>query len=220
VIIETKSFAKGSSRLPGSSKILGVAHNFPGVSNVDQAVDAEPLVFFKGMASYSIALNGHLSIPKNLNLDKVWVEVELAAVLGRKLYAADSKTALDAIDGVVIANDVTAENTLSRDHHLLRSKGLPGFTIVGNTFCRDAMAFERAKCRLKINGETMQDDVLSNRFRSTAECVSLVSQMIPLNPGDIVLTGTPANAMNCLVKVGDTVCMEIEGLEVYEFSVQ
>lgn len=208
-----------ATSVTGKSKIIGIAYNYPGVGQHNDNDCFEPLCFLKGLVEYSVRMKPNIRLPKYLMPDRVWVEVELAAVIGEKIYQVTEVEALAAIESVVIANDITASNILGRDHHLLRSKGLPGFTFLGSNFSSDILLYEDKSCHLEINGRIFQRDNLKNRFLNTAQCVSLASLMVPLFPGDIVLTGTPPNAMNCVVKVGDEVSFAIAGLEEVRLNV-
>lgn len=208
-----------ATSVTGKSKIIGVAHNYPGVGHHEGNDCFEPLCFLKGLVEYSVQMKPCIILPKYLVPEKVWVEIELAAVIGKEIYRAAEEQALAAIESVVIANDITASNILGRDHHLLRSKGLPGFTFLGSNFSSDIMLYEDRNCSLAINGKIFQKDNLINRFLNTAQCVSLASLMVPLYPGDVVLTGTPPNAINCVVRAGDEVSFGIEGLEEVKLNV-
>lgn len=208
-----------ATSVTGKSKIIGVAYNYPGVGQHEDNEYFEPLCFLKGLVEYSVQKRPGIMLPKYLAPEIVWVEIELAAVIGKEIYRATEEEALTAIESVVIANDITASNIMGRDHHLLRSKGLPGFTFLGSNFSLDTMLYEDRNCFLAVNGKIFQKDNLANRFLNTAQCVSLASLMVPLYPGDIVLTGTPPNAMNCVVRAGDEVSFAIEGLEEVKLNV-
>ena len=105
--------------------------------------------------------------------------------------------------------DVTAENILERDHHLPRSKGWDSFCPIGSTINTN-VSIDDLKLTTMINGQVFQESTTDNRVLNDCESLSLITSLMTLYPGDIVLTGTPANAENSLVSNGDNVVVEIE----------
>lgn len=188
--------------------IVGLALNYLDLVGESAKCD-EPLVFLK--ATSSLACNNQ-SIKRPKWIDKMWVETELAVIVGRALNSSSSLLdASDAILGVTLANDVTAGNILGRDHHLARSKSLPTFCPIGD-FLLPGTHGNDLRIRTTINGRITQESTTAKRLLNTAECLQLVSRFIPLHPGDIVLTGTPSGAMDSVVNVGDQAILEIESL--------
>jgi 2-keto-4-pentenoate hydratase/2-oxohepta-3-ene-1,7-dioic acid hydratase in catechol pathway len=167
----------------------------------------EPLVFLKGPNCVAdpgavIALRGDVS--------DVWVEVEIAAVIGRRarnLPGADA--ARDAVFGLTIGNDITALNVLGRDWHLARSKSLDGFCPVGPEIVR-GLDETALLLRTEINGRETQRSTTADRVLDTYASVALVSRMMTLEPGDVVLTGTPRGGRQSVVHPGDRVDLSIE----------
>ena len=190
------------------NNIVGLALNYLDLVG-ESAKGDEPLVFLK--AASSLACNNQ-SIERPKWIDKMWVETELAVIVGRQLNSSSSlMEASDAILGVTLANDVTAGNILGRDHHLARSKSLPTFCPIGD-FLLTGTHGDDLRIRTTINGRITQESTTAKRLLNTAESLQLVSRFIPLHPGDIVLTGTPSGAMDSVVNVGDQAILEIESL--------
>jgi 2-keto-4-pentenoate hydratase/2-oxohepta-3-ene-1,7-dioic acid hydratase in catechol pathway len=169
----------------------------------------EPMVFLKAPN----ALSAHRwPIVHHRIVEEVWVEVEIAAVIGRRARdLATREGARAAVFGITIANDVSAPNVLNRDWHLARSKSLDGFCPVGPVLKRGV---DEAPLwmRTRVNGRETQSASSANRILDTLESVIFVSRLITLEPGDLVLTGTPRGARQSVVRPGDRVEMEIEGL--------
>jgi 2-keto-4-pentenoate hydratase/2-oxohepta-3-ene-1,7-dioic acid hydratase in catechol pathway len=197
----------------------------------------EPLVFLKGP---NCLLDPGAPIPFPRGAAEVWVEVEVTAVIGRRVRGLrDAAAAREAIFGVTIGNDVTALNVLGRDWHLARSKSLDGFCPLGPELVR---GFDDAGRALSTTiyppgaapvsggaagalppgaagpdrgaGRRTQSSTTANRVLDTFEAVVLASRLMTLEPGDCVLTGTPGGARQSLVRPGDTVELAIEGLGV------
>jgi 2-keto-4-pentenoate hydratase/2-oxohepta-3-ene-1,7-dioic acid hydratase in catechol pathway len=201
------------------TKILALAYNFKDLfadpaartsSREAHYTDPgfEPLLFLKGPNSLA-GPNDAIEIPQ---AHEVWVEVEVTAVIGkraRNLRSADE--ARDAVFGVTIGNDVTALNVLGRDWHLARSKALDHFCPIGPELVRN---FDDRDRRLSttVSGRMTQSSTTANRVLDTYDAVALASRIMTLEPGDVLLTGTPAGARQSLVRGGDVVRLEIEGL--------
>ena len=168
----------------------------------------EPLVFLKAVSTLASATD-NVVIPAHV--DRIWAEVEIALVLKTDLYMATREEAEAAILGVTVANDITAKNVHGRDHHLARSKS-------GFTFCpvspvlRQWDGDRNYRMRTTINGRQTQNGVSSNRILDDIGALMLISSIFPLAAGDIVLTGTPAGAMDSIFSPGDDVRLEVEGL--------
>ena len=171
----------------------------------------EPLVFLKGPNS---VLDPGAPIPLPRGAAEVWVEVEIAAVIGRRARGLrDGAAARAHVFGVTIGNDVTALNILGRDWHLARSKSLDGFCPLGPELVRGFDDADRA-LSTTISGRRTQASTTANRVLDTFEAVALASRLMTLEPGDLVLTGTPAGARQSLIRPGDVVELAIDGLGV------
>ncbi len=187
--------------------VAALAYNYKDLVGPRDTYD-EPLVFLKAPACL-VAPHEPIRLPAWC--ERVWVEVELALVIGRPVFEASSEEAARAILGWTIANDVTASNICGRDHHLARSKSHVSFCPVGDILRR---GIDTAALRMTttINGCRTQDGCTRDRILGDAEAVALVSRIMPLFPGDIVLTGTPAGAMSSLITPGDRAELEIESI--------
>lgn len=189
----------------------------------------EPLVFLKGP---NCLLDPGAPIPMPRDAAEIWVEVEVAAVIGRRARGLpDAAAARAHVFGVTIGNDVTALNVLGRDWHLARSKGLDGFCPLGPELVRGFDDSDRALSTMiispphpgsaaQISGRRTQSSTTANRVLGTLEAVALVSRLMTLEPGDVVLTGTPGGARQSLIRPGDLVELEVDGLGVLASSVE
>lgn len=175
----------------------------------------EPLVFLKGpncLLDPGAAIIFPAALPRDVT--EVWVEVEVAAVIGRRARGLrDPAAARDHVFGVTIGNDITAQNILGRDWHLARSKSLDGFCPLGPELVRGFDDADRA-LSTKISGRRTQASTTANRVLDTFAAVALASRIMTLEPGDVVLTGTPAGARQSLIRPGDLVELAIDGLGV------
>ena len=201
------------------TKILALAYNYKSLFKDPAAMasarephftDAgfEPLVFLKGPNCVTDP-DGVIRVPE---AHEVWIEVEVTAIIGRRARnLPDAAAARDVIAGVTIGNDVTALNILGRDWHLARSKSLDGFCPLGPELVT-GLDDRDLRVSTKINGRATQDASTSDRVLDTCEAVLLASRIMTLEPGDAILTGTPAGARQSLVRPGDRVELSIEGI--------
>ncbi len=153
-------------------------------------------------------------------------EVELAAVIGRTAKDVPVEKALDCVAGYTIADDLSARDAGRRDKtpetspfymDWLGHKSFDGSCPVGPwiTPAGDIPDPQALGLKLWVNGELMQDSHTSKMIFSTAEQIAMLSSRVTLNPGDLVLTGTPAGVgmgRNRFLKPGDSVKLWIEGI--------
>lgn len=197
----TKLLAPG-----GRSKVLGLAYNYKSLTG--GRADQEPLFFLKSVTS--LTGDGEpVRIPSFL--ERVWVEVELALVIAAKGFNIPRAEAHRYVLGHTIGNDVSAVNVHGRDHHLARSKALDGFCPLGPGLF-PGIPQRNFKIETRINGRLMQSGNTEDRILDDAGTLALISRYVTLEPGDVVLTGSCAGAMESIVRPGDTAVLSIEGI--------
>lgn len=188
------------------SKIVALGYNYKDLVG-DKPYYDEPVIFLKPSTSM-IGNEEVILIPEN---NIVWSEVELAIIIKKKAKNIKSSEANDYILGYSVANDVTMKNILNRDHHLARSKSLDTFCPVSNFITTDVKTDDLTLIN-KINDEVYQHSSTKNRILNDCQIIELISSFMTLLPGDIILTGTPANAENSIIKNDDVINMEIENI--------
>lgn len=150
-------------------------------------------------------------------------ELELAAVIGRRAFRVGRDEALDHVAGYTIVNDLTTRDLVFRRDmpeigtDWFRAKNAPGFLPTGPYLVPKEFAGNPADLRvtLTLNGETMQDESTQDMIFDVAALVSAASRTVPLLPGDLVLTGSPAgNGIHHgrLLRDGDVMEGSITGL--------
>jgi 2-keto-4-pentenoate hydratase/2-oxohepta-3-ene-1,7-dioic acid hydratase in catechol pathway len=151
--------------------------------------------------------------------DEVDYEAELGVVIGERVSRASTDTALEAVRGYVCANDVSARDVQFSDKQWVRGKSFDTFCPVGPALvpASDVPDPQALGIRAILNGQVMQDSSTANMVFGVAEIVSFVSEAITLEPGDLILTGTPAGVgvfrdPKVLLQPGDEITIEIEGL--------
>jgi 2-keto-4-pentenoate hydratase/2-oxohepta-3-ene-1,7-dioic acid hydratase in catechol pathway len=174
---------------------------------------SEPLLFAKWPTSL-IGPGEAIVIPPIVT--KCDYEAELGLVIGERVKAVSKENALEAVRGYVCANDVSARDLQFSDGQWTRGKSPDTFCPVGPMVSRDEITDPHdLTIRAIVSGEVLQDSSTANLIFGVDEVISYVSQTTTLEPGDLVLTGTPAGVgvfrdPQRLLQPGDEVTIEIE----------
>jgi 5-oxopent-3-ene-1,2,5-tricarboxylate decarboxylase / 2-hydroxyhepta-2,4-diene-1,7-dioate isomerase len=156
-------------------------------------------------------LNGHRGVVRRpAGTRFLNYEGELAVVIGQRMHGASEAEALSYVAGYTCANDVGLHDFRHADRgSMLRVKGQDGFLPLGPVLVED---FDPTDFRIRtiLNGEVVQEAHASDLLFSVAYQLADLSRLITLEPGDVVLTGTPANSRP--MEPGDTVEVEIDGI--------
>ena len=145
-------------------------------------------------------------------------EAELGVVIGRRASGVAEDDALDFVRGYVVANDVSGRDLQFSDGQWVRGKSLDTFLPIGDLVPASEVPDPQSlPIRTILNGETMQDSNTSNQIFGVAAIIAFVSQAIALEPGDLIITGTPAGVgafrtPPVWLQPGDEVTIEIDGL--------
>jgi 2,4-didehydro-3-deoxy-L-rhamnonate hydrolase len=176
----------------------------------------EPLLF----AKWSTALVGPgdpIVIPPAVTMCDY--EAELGVVIGSRVKDVSKENALEAVRGYLCANDVTARDLQFGDGQWTRGKSPDTFCPVGPALVPAAEVRDPHDLwiRATVSGEVLQDSTTANLIFGVDEVISHVSKTATLEPGDLILTGTPAGVgvfrtPRRLLEPGDEVTIEIEGL--------
>ncbi len=146
-------------------------------------------------------------------------EAELGVVIDATVKGISKENAFEAVRGYVCANDVSARDLQFGDGQWTRGKSPDTFCPVGPMTPRDEIAHPHAlRIRAIVSGEVLQDSTTANLIFGVDDVIAYASQTTKLEPGDLILTGTPAGVgvfrdPQRLLQPGDEVTIEIEGLE-------
>jgi 5-oxopent-3-ene-1,2,5-tricarboxylate decarboxylase/2-hydroxyhepta-2,4-diene-1,7-dioate isomerase len=192
------------------SKIIAVHLTYR--SRVDEyaaRTPPQPSYFMKPPTT----LNGHRGVIRRPARTRYLnYEGELAAVIGRRMHGVPIGDALSYVAGYTCANDVGLHDFRHADRGaMLRVKGQDGFLPLGPELV-PAGEFDPEDFTLRtyLNGAVVQEGGASDLLFSVAYQLADLCRLITLEPGDVVLTGTPANSRP--MEPGDTVEIEIEGI--------
>jgi 2-keto-4-pentenoate hydratase/2-oxohepta-3-ene-1,7-dioic acid hydratase in catechol pathway len=173
------------------SKIVCVGRNYRDhAKELGNEVPAEPLLFFKPPSSL-LAPGGVVKMPSASS--RVDFEGELAIVIGRRT----TRLSPDAdwrsfIRGFTLANDVTARDLQKKDGQWTRAKGFDTFCPVGPWVSDEVDPAAGLTIETRVNGELRQHASTTDFIFTIPQLLAYITAAITLEPGDLVLTGTPA----------------------------
>jgi len=178
-------------------------------------VPKEPALFYKPCSALVNPGDDTCTIPAIS--DDPRYEAEMCAVIKRRAWKVTEEHALDYVLGYTCGNDMTLWDLYQKDGRLTRAKGYYHSAPLGPVLVTDINP-NGLHIQGRVNGEIIQDGNTSNQIFSTARIISHVSQFVPLEPGDVVFTGTPKGGHHP-VKVGDVIEVEIDGIGVLKNTV-
>ena len=188
-------------------KIVCVGRNFVDhAKELGNDVPKEPLIFLKPPTS--VIANGEAIVLTPLS-NQVEFEGEVGLVIGKQLRRVTSKEAEGAVSGIVAANDVTARDLQRAESQWTRAKGFDTFCPVGDV-APPPSDLSGVTVVTRVNGVERQRAKVSDMVFSIPDVLSYISQVMTLEPGDLVLTGTPAGVGK--LQSGDEVEVEVLGL--------
>ncbi len=165
-----------------------------------------PLIFMKPSSCLTnpSGIIEYPSISSNLHY-----EAEMAIVIGKTARKIPAEKANDYVFGYTCANDVTARDIQMADGQWTRGKSFDTFLPLGPCIVTDVDP-HNLDIKLYLNNELKQSSNTCQLIFKVPELIAFVSQVMTLNPGDVIITGTPSGVgpMN----VGDTVTVELSGI--------
>ncbi len=223
-IISNEEEIEMLSPIANPGKIICVGLNYPqNKKNILQDFPEYPILFHK----VSSALTGH---KKTIILPKiskaVHYEGELAIIIGRRAKQISPESALDFVAGLSIANDVGAMDIQDRSSQWTSGKMFDTFCPLGPVLVTldEILDLDNLRISTKLNGELVQDGSTGDMIFGVRDLVSYISELTTLEPGDIILTGSPKLVGDqpdpqTLLKSGDVISIEIENIGILSNSV-
>jgi 2-keto-4-pentenoate hydratase/2-oxohepta-3-ene-1,7-dioic acid hydratase in catechol pathway len=190
------------------SKIVCVGRNYrEHVKEMGSELPAEPLLFFKPPSAL-LKPGGVVCMPAASA--RVDYEGELALVIGRRARNLKQEEWRSAVRGYTLANDVTARDLQNKDGQWTRAKGFDTFCPVGPVVSDELDPESGIIIETRVNGALRQHGSTLDFIFSIPELLAYITAILTLEPGDLVLTGTPSG-VGPLVP-GDRVEVSIPGL--------
>ena len=198
-------------------KVIAVGLNYRDhAAETGQDLPTSPMLF----AKWQTCLIGHgEAIVLPAISDQVDFEAELGVVIGRAARNIGVDDALDVVAGYICANDVSARDLQRADKQYSRAKSLDTFGPIGPRLVPAAEIPDPQRLRIRsiLNGQVMQDSNTADMVFGVRELIVFISAGITLEPGDLIVTGTPAGVgfardPQVFLQPGDTITVEIDGL--------
>lgn len=202
-------------------KVICLGLNYQAhITELGRELPAYPTLF----AKFARTLTGPYDpLPMVADSSQIDWEVELALVIGAEVRHASTESAIAAIAGYCVANDVSMRDWQWRTDEWLQGKAFEASTPMGPALVTAdevsgaSTGSPDLEVRCEVDGEVMQCARTGDLLFGPAECVAYISQIVTLEPGDIILTGTPGGIgagrkPQIFLQPGQVVRTSIEGL--------
>jgi 2-keto-4-pentenoate hydratase/2-oxohepta-3-ene-1,7-dioic acid hydratase in catechol pathway len=197
------------------TKIVCVGRNY--AAHADERgedVPDRPLLFLKPPN----ALAGHGdTVTPPAGKDRIEHEAELAVVVGEQCRNVPEADAMDVVAGFTCANDVSNRDDQDREQNWVRGKAFDGACPLGPVLATPEELPDDASVELRVNGETRQSSSIDRFIFSIPELIAEITTYLTLEPGDVILTGTPEGVGP--LEDGDYVEVEADGVGTLEHHV-
>ena len=203
--------------MPRPGKVICVGLNYQDhAKETGKAVPTEPILFPK-FANSVVGPGADVLVPPEA--DEIDYEAELAVVIGRRASRVAVADAIDHVAGYACANDVSSRSLQFRSGQWLLGKAIDTFLPLGPYLVTaDEVPDPQALgIRCLVNDELLQDSNTGQMVFGVAELIAYASRTITLEPGDLLVTGTPSGVGMAadpprFLRPGDLMRVEIDGL--------
>lgn len=200
-------------------KVIGIGLNYRDHAEETGRPPPKRPMFFNKFASSLIGVGQPIIHPGDAVTTQIDFEGELAVVIGRTGRFIPREDAMEYVFGYTIMNDVSARDLQYSDGQFVRGKALDTFGPIGPWIVPKSLIPDPHDLRVRtyVNGELMQDGHTGDMIFSVAELVAALSELMVLEPGDVMMTGTPAGVGAArtppkFLQVGDEVDIQIDGI--------
>jgi len=212
-----RSKVKLVSPITSPSKIIGIGLNYKdGAAELGKEEPKFPIVFLKLPSTIS-GTDDVLPLP-SVSKQVDW-EVELAVVIGKHARNVSENDALDYVFGYTVGIDYTARDLMARNGGLWTlAKNFAGFSCLGPALVtKDEIIPFNLKLETRINGVVKQQGSTANMIFGISQLIAYLSKHMDLEPGDVILTGTPAGlgvarSPQEFIKLGDKIECSVAGI--------
>jgi acylpyruvate hydrolase len=203
--------------IPHPGKIICVGLNYRAhIEETKREESDYPVLFTKFSTSLTGPYDAIWCPPESSAID---YEGELAVIVGQRARRLPRDRAAQAIAGYAVANDVTMRDYQYRTHQWLQGKAWDRCTPLGPALVTTDEVPDPGRLELRtfVNGQRVQSSSTELLIFDVATLVSVISEFATLEPGDVILTGTPAGVgfrrdPQLLLGDGDVVVVEIDGV--------
>jgi acylpyruvate hydrolase len=210
--------------VPNPRKVICVGLNYKAhAEEAERDLPDYPVLFTKFATSLTGPADDIPCPPESAAVD---YEGELVVVIGERGRRVDRAGAMDLVAGYAVANDVSMRDFQNKTHQWLPGKAWDASTPVGPHLVTADEVPDPGALRLRttVNGEVVQDAATGMMIFDVPTLVSTISEFATLEPGDLILTGTPAGVgfrrePQLLLSDGDVVTVEVDGVGKIENKV-
>jgi len=196
------------------TKIVCIGRNYAEhAKELGNEAPKEPIIFLKPPSALLAPFG---TIVRPAISQRVDHEGELAMVIGKRAKDVKAAQWRDYVRGFACANDVTARDIQKRDVQFTRGKGFDTFAPVGPCIETD-LDVAALSLQTRVNGEIRQNGNTGDMIFACDFLLEFITTVMTLEPGDVILTGTPSGVGP--LASGDTVEVEIEGIGVLRNAV-
>ena len=192
-VVEPRNRVRLCAPVPRPGKLIGVARNYPAhaAERGSSELPQEPVLFLKAPSAV-IGPDDEIRLPAASQ--EVDFEGELAVIVGTGARELSASEALSCVAGYCIANDVSARDFQNVRGQRFIGKSCDTFAPLGPVLVTaDEIADPQdLELRTRVTGEVMQSARTKEMLFPVAEILSFASRLMTLEPGDVILTGTPA----------------------------
>ena len=210
--------------VPNPRKIVCVGSNYHAhVEEMGRTVTDFPVLFTKFATSLIGPYDDIVAPPESEQID---YEAELAVVIGTRGRRIAEGRELDHVAGYAVANDVSMRDFQYKTHQWLQGKAWDSATPLGPMLVTpDEVDVANLDIRLSVDGEVLQESNTSLLIHDIPSIIRAVSAFATLEPGDVILTGTPGGVgfkrePQVFLRDGDRVVVEVDGVGRLENTVR
>ena len=198
------------------SKLVCIGRNYAAhAAERNQDVPDRPLLFLKPPNAVSHH-GATVSLPPDK--DRIDQEAELAVVIGEQCRNVDEADAMDVVAGYTAGMDISNRDDQEAEVNWVRGKAFDNSSPLGPALVDADAVADDAAIRCRVNGEVRQDATIDQLIFSVPELIAEISAYLTLEPGDVILTGTPEGVHD--LADGDEVEVDIDGIPTLAFDVE
>ena len=204
--------------IPNPGKVVGAAYNFTdALDERSMPYPKEPVIFIRS-GNTVIGPNDPILIPPDVG--DVGYEAELAVIIGKRALFIETEQAMSCVAGYTVHNDISGSSMIKNDNgNFVRGKNMPASAPFG-PYLITTDEIENPydiQIKLDVDGRRLQNGSTESMLFKIAELISFISKKMPLEPGDIIATGTPSglamtHTPTAWLMPGQVVNVELTGL--------